>query len=437
MSILFANVDYIAEDFSIKHGFVLVEDSTISALTEDDPRANPAFSKEGVRIIEGKNRLLMPGLYNIHTHIPMTLLRGYAEGLSLHDWLNTKVFPFEELVTPEMALPASELAIAEMLRFGVVSFSDMYNFNKERAEAVRTSGIKANLSYGVASFDPEERYEDMPQKAEVEELVRTYHNTCDGRLKIDAYVHSEYLSNPYIVEAVGEHAQELGVHTHIHLSETQSEHEEAKGRRGGLTPTQYFDSLGFFAQPCTAAHAVWTEPEDWQILAARGVSVAHNPCSNAKLGSGIAPISGMLAAGVNVGLGTDGVASNNNHNIFKELYTAALLAKARELDASLLTPTQALALATVNGARSQGRANAGLLKVGAAADLLLVDTSGPWMQPTHNQLNNLVYSAQGTDVYMTLVDGKVLYEDGEWKTIDVERVASQTSKAASDIARVL
>ncbi|MDR1357913.1 MAG: amidohydrolase [Coriobacteriales bacterium] len=437
MSILFSRIAYLSSTYTIEQGSVLIEGDTISYVGPDDPRTDPRRTLGDVQEISGTGRLLLPGLYNIHTHIPMTLLRGYAEGLPLADWLNTKVFPFEALITPEMALPASELAIAEMLRFGVVGFTDMYNFTRERAEAVRSSGIKANLSYGPVAFDPEQRYDDMPHKAEVEALVNDYHGSCDGRLRFDIFVHSEYLSNPHIVRAVGLQARELGVNTHIHLSETQAEHEEAKQRRGGLTPTQYFDSLDFFAQPCTASHAVWTEPEDWQIMAAKGVTVAHNPCSNAKLGSGIAPLAGMLAAGVRVGLGTDSVASNNNHNIFKELYTAALLAKARELDASVVGPEQVLSMATIRGAQSQGRANAGRIEAGAAADLVLLDTSGPWMYPVHEQLNNLVYSAQGSDVLMTIVDGEILYSHGEWKTIDVERAVSGTSKAARDIVAAL
>lgn len=437
MSTLFTNIDYLSRDYTIEQGFVLVEGQTIVSIGPKDPRKEAGFRASNVNEIAGSGKLLIPGLYNIHTHIPMTLLRGYAEGLPLAEWLNTKVFPFEALMTSGAVLPACELAIAEMLRFGVVSFTDMYDFTHERAQAVKTSGIKANLSLGPVSFDPEERYEHMPRKAEVEELARTYHNTCDGRLKFDVFVHSEYLSNPHVVRAVGEQACELGLNTHIHLSETRAEHEEAKQRRGGLTPTQYFDSLDFFTQPCTAAHAVWTEPEDWELLAKRGVSVAHNPCSNAKLGSGIMPLANMLKAGVNVGLGTDGVASNNNHNLFKELYAASLLSKARELDASSVTVEQALALATENGARSQAREHSGYLEAGASADLVMVDVETPWMQPVHDQRNNLVFSLQGSDVCLTMVNGEVLYANGEWKTIDVERAVALTSKAARDIVSAL
>jgi len=437
MGTLFTNIDYLAKDYSTKHGFVLVEGAAIAYAGPDDPRQSADFKTTKPQALPGKDKLLIPGLYNIHTHIPMTLLRGYAEGLELNEWLNTKVFPFEALITPQMALPASELAIAEMLRFGTVGFTDMYNFTHERAQAVTTSGIKANLSYGPVVFDQDQRYEDLPHKKEVQELIKTYHNTADGRLKMDVFVHSEYLSNPHIVAAVAAQAQELKVNTHIHLSETAQEHEEAKQRRGGLTPTEYFDRLGFFAQPCTAAHCVYTEPKDWQIMAAKNVTAAHNPCSTAKLASGIAPLVGMLQAGVNVGLGTDGVASNNNLNIFKELYAAVLFARARELDPRAVTIEEALAMATINGAKSQGRPAAGFIAQGAAADLVMLDTNAPWMHPAHDLRNNLIYSSQGSDVCLTMVDGKVLYSNGEYKTIDVERAIAATGTAARDIVATL
>jgi len=437
MKTLFTDIDYLSKDYSIMHGYILVERNSISYVGTSDPRQYPEFDLAGAQEISGANKLLIPGLYNIHTHVPMTLLRGYAEGLPLDEWLHTKVFPFEDLMTPDAVLPATELAIAEMLRFGTVGFSDMYNFTEERAEAVRSSGIKANLAYGVLSFDPEQRYEDMPQRAIVEELVQSFHNTCEERLKIDLFVHSEYLSNPYIVKSAGEHAQELGVNTHIHLSETAKEHEEGKQRRGGLTPTQYLDSHDFFAQPCTAAHCVWTEPADWELLTSRGVTVAHNPCSNAKLASGIMPLKGMLDAEVKVGLGTDGVASNNNHNLLKEVYAALLFARARELDPAIITSAQVLAMATIHGAQSQGRNHCGTIEPGASADLVMLDLDGPWMQPAHDLSNNLLFSAQGSDICLTMVDGKVLYNNGEWLTIDVERAAALTSQAARDIVATL
>ncbi|MDR1712923.1 MAG: amidohydrolase [Coriobacteriales bacterium] len=413
----------------MERGFVGTRGAQIAYLGSEAP----ADAEEYGERYDGAGKLLIPGMYNTHAHVPMTLLRGYGENMALQDWLFKRIFPFEEKITEERAYPATSLAIAEMLRFGVVGFTDMYYFMDARARAVIESGIKANLCQGIMVFDAQTTYEQTPNKASNEHFVRQYHGQADGRLKIDLNIHSEYISNPQVVQAVGEHAVQLGVQTHVHISETKLEHAECKQRRGGLTPVQYFDSLDFFRAPCTAAHCVWTEPEDWAIMAERGVTVAANPASNAKLASGFAPVPEMLAAGVNVALGTDGVASNNSHNILKELYLFALLYKGSTGDPTVVTPAEALAAATINGARSQGRLDCGCLAVGQRADLVVLETNVAWAQPVHNALNNLVFSAQGSDVVLTMVDGAVLYRDGQWPTIDVEKAIAETQAATGDI----
>ncbi|MCL2757319.1 MAG: amidohydrolase family protein, partial [Coriobacteriia bacterium] len=187
--------------------------------------------------------------------------------------------------------------------------------------------------------------------------------------------------------------------------------------------------LGFFDTPCTAAHCVHVEPQDWEIFAARGVTVAACPVSNMKLASGFAPFPQMLAAGVNVGIGTDGMASNNNHNLLNDLYLFALLYKGSSGDPTVITTTQALAAATINGARSQGRLDCGCIEVGKRADLVALDITQPWNQPVNDQLSNLVFATQGSDVVLTVVDGAVLYRDGIWRTIDVERAIAETTAA--------
>jgi len=440
---LFADIDYLTGDFSVAHGFVEVIDGRISYVGEADPTllsaeervaaGIPALESAGTERYAGYGKLLMPGLYNAHAHAPMTLLRGYAENLSLHDWLNTRVFPFEDKIDDQKAYPATMLAIAEMLRFGIVSFSDMYFFSDARAQAVIDSGIKANICHGLLSFDPNVPYAQLPNKAIDDHLIASYHNSCDSRLKIELCIHAEYTTSPLVVEAVGQAAVDHGVSTHIHLSESRSEHEECKQRHGGKSPAEYFESLGFFRQPCTAAHCVWTEPQDWQIFKRNQVTVASCPASNMKLASGFAPVPQMLAAGVTVALGTDGMASNNSHNMFRDLYLLALLYKGSAGDPTVVTPAQALAAATSNGAFAQRRLDCGEIKVGNRADLLVLDIDVPWMQPAISPLNNLAFSAQGSDVVLTMVDGKVLYCDGVWPTIDVEKVARETSEATRGI----
>ncbi|MDR0308547.1 MAG: amidohydrolase [Coriobacteriales bacterium] len=430
---LFSDIDYLDSDFTIKHGYVGVTGDRISYMGTSAPADLSAYGS----VYSGHGRLLMPGLYNIHAHAAMTLLRGYAENLRLQEWLTEQVFPFEAKITEPDAYAATTLAIAEMLRFGVVSVSDMYFFDSERIRAVGDSGFKANLSPALNIFDPDVQFQDLPECAENERLVKEFHGSEDGRLLIDLNIHSEYLSNPQVVQAVGDQAVELGVATHIHLSETRLEHEECKARRGGLTPAAYFESLGFFRQPCTAAHCVWTDPEDWQIMIRNGVTAAANPASNFKLGSGFAPIAQMLEAGVQVGLGTDGMASNNNHNMFKDLYLLATVYKASSEDPTVVTPAEALAAATINGARAQGRADCGSIIVGNRADLIVLNTDIPWMKPVSSQLNNLVFAAQGSDVVLTMVDGQVLYKDGEWTTIDIEQISAATQMARDRIVSEL
>lgn len=430
---LFSKIDYLNSKFEVERGFIGTEGAFITYVGADEPEQPERFGER----YDGRGKLLMPGMYNTHAHMPMTLLRGYAEGLTLQDWLFNRIFPFEAKIDDEKAYPSTLLAIAEMLRFGVVGVTDMYFFSAARIRAVAESGIKANLCEGLMVFDDETTYEQTSGLKQNERLVREYHNTLDGRLKIDLNIHSEYISNPQVVRAVGEHAAELGVQTHVHISETKQEHEECKQRRGGLTPAQYFESLDFFRMPCTAAHCVWTEPQDWEIFKARGVSVSSNPASNMKLASGFAPIPGMLSAGVNVAIGTDGVASNNSHNIFKDLYLLALINKGSSADPTVVSPAQALAAATINGAHSQGRSDCGTLEVGKRADLVVLDICVPWMQPIHSLVNNLVYSAQGTDVVLTMVDGTVLYRGGEYLTIDIEKAISDTKRFSAEIAASL
>jgi 5-methylthioadenosine/S-adenosylhomocysteine deaminase len=430
---LFSDIDYLNSNFEVEHGFVGTEGASITYVGSVEPEQPERFGER----YQGTGRFLIPGMYNTHAHLPMTLLRGYAENLALQDWLYNRVFPFEGKINNERAYPATLLAVAEMLRFGVVGVTDMYFFSDARIRAFTESGIKANLCDGLMVFDNETVYEKTPNYALNERLVREHHNTVEGRIKVDLNIHSEYISNPQVVRAVGEHAVELGVQTHVHISETKLEHEECKQRRDGLSPAQYFESLDFFRAPCTAAHCVWSEPADWEIFAARGVTVASNPASNMKLASGFAPIPQMFDAGVNVALGTDGVASNNSHNILKDLYLFALIYKGSTGDPTVVTPAQALAAATVNGARSQGRADCGVIEEGRRADLVALDVNLPWMQPVHSLVSNLVYSAQGTDVVLTMVDGAVLYRDGAYLTIDVERAIAETQQVADDIVASL
>ena len=425
---LFEHIDYLDEQFQLqKDYFIGVRDGKIAYLGKTRPEGDWGESYAGA------HRLLMPGFVNTHSHAPMVLLRGYAENLPLDRWLGEKVFPFEDELSDPAVHAATTLACAEMLRFGTVSFSDMYFFCQSMADAVLETGIKCNLSRGLTVFNDAD-YENLPAYKDNLDLLRRYHGAGDGRLKIELCIHGEYTTTPKVVAAVAQHAKKANVGIQVHLSETKKEHEECKARHG-KTPAAYFESLGLFDQPTTAAHCVWVEPEDLEILRRKNVTVACNPVSNMKLASGFAPIPQMLGKGIRVSLGTDGCASNNNLNIMQDLYLFGLLYKGVTGDPTVITPQQALRAATLSGAQAQGRMDCGTIAVGNRADLIALDTDVPWMYPATDVACNVVYAAQGADVKLTMVDGKVLYCDGEYTTIDIEKVQAETQQHTDAILR--
>lgn len=432
---LFADIDLIDQNLDYRtHTWVGVKDGRIayvdSAPPEDDVAR--AFGE----VYDGRGRLLVPAFYNAHAHAPMTLLRGYAENLPLQAWLNDAVFPFEARITPEDCYWGTLLSCAEMARYGVVGFSDMYYHMDEGARAAMDAGIKMNLSDSLIAFG-DVGLDDLPLKGRLERLIGDLQGAADGRIVVDCNIHAEYTSNPRAVADMAAFARENGLRLQVHVSETQLEHEECKQRHGGLTPVRYFDSLGVLDGPVTAAHCVWVDDGDIDVLAGKGVYVAANPASNMKLGSGFAPIPKMLERGVNVCLGTDGMASNNNHDMMQDLYLLALLYKGSSQDPSVVTPKQALAAATRMGALSQGREDCGFVGVGARADLCVVDVTGPSWAPMTNPLVNVVYAGHGADVCLTMCDGRVVYRDGAWPTLDIERakaeVAARTQRIIGEL----
>ena len=427
---LFEHIDYLDENFEVKKdAFIGVKDGKIAYIGTEKPEED--FGE----IYNGKHGLMMSGFVNAHSHAPMTLLRGYGENLPLDRWLNEKIFPFEDKLTDNAIAASTTLACAEMIRFGTVSFSDMYFFSQTMAKSILDSGMKCNLSRGLTVFSDQD-YEQLEAYKDNVDLLKNYQNAGNGRLKIDLCIHGEYTTTPKVVKALAKHAKSENVNVHIHLSETKKEHEECK-QRHGKTPAKYFADLGLFDQPTTAAHCVWVEDEDIELFKKYGVTVACNPVSNMKLASGFAPIPKMLEKGVNIALGTDGCASNNNLNIMQDLYLFALLYKGVTGDPTVVTPKQALMAATLNGFKSQGRMDSGKIAVGQKADIIVINTDVPNMYPATDIACNLVYSAQGNDIKLTMVDGKVLYKDGEYLTIDIERAKAQTQMHTDAILQQL
>ncbi len=394
---------------------ITVEDKRIIAIDTVLPNLTNAD------ILDGKGDLLIPGFYNTHCHAAMTLFRGYGEDLPLQRWLEERIFPAEEKLTYKSVNVATKWAILEMLRGGTVSFSDMYMFEDAVAEAVLETGIKANLSRSLVSFDPSMDPAIDTRLAEGVALVKNYHGREDGRLKIDLSIHAEYTNLPHYCAYVGEKAKELGVGMQLHLSETEKEHAECIARHG-KTPAEFFCDLGVFDVPTTAAHCVYVTDSDIAILAKKGVSVAHNPVSNLKLGSGVMPLSKMLAGGVNVTIGTDGVASNNRLDMLRDMQTAAILHKGISRDPAATTAKGILPIATRNGAIAQGRLDSGEIKLGNRADMVLIDRNSIHNIPSYDDYAMLAYSAERSDVRMTMVDGRILYRNGEYTSIDEERL---------------
>ncbi len=421
MKILFENAKIIG------HGdvFLAVSDALISYIGAARPDGH--FD----RVIDCREGLMMPGLYNCHTHAAMTLFRGYGEDMPLQRWLEDRIFPAEERLTPESVYTASMWAIAEMIKNGIVSFTDMYMFCEETARAAAETGIKANLSRAVLSFDPKEDMKKSERFLESKRLYENFHNAADGRIKIDMSLHAEYTNTLNSTRFMADRAAELGVNMHIHLSETEFEHNECK-KRHGITPARFFAENGVLDVPVTAAHCVWVEDEDIDIMYRYGVTAAHNPASNLKLGSGVMPFTKMYNKGVSVTLGTDGAASNNTLDIMKEMYLAAILHKGIEHNPANVTAGTIIAASTENGARSQGRTDGGRLESGCRADIILIDLDTLNNIPYYDLSYAAVYSANSSNVLLTMSDGNILYENGCFTTIDIEKLKHDMRYACAE-----
>ena len=388
---------------------------------------NPA--PMAARVVDGAGKVLMPGLYNCHSHAAMAMFRGYANDRNLEDWLFNYIFPAESKWTPELLRTGATLAIAEMIASGTVAFSDMYSLMNITAEVADETGMMVNICNGIIAFDENADYYNSTEYAQTSRVLAAYHNKGDGRIKVDAAIHGVYTSSPFIWTQVTEFAHKHGLGMHVHLSETKTEHEGCV-EKYGKTPAQIFKQYGVFGRPTVAGHGVWVTDEDIAVLAEKGVTVAHCPISNLKLASGLAPVQKMKDAGINVAIGTDGVASNNSHDVFEELKIASILQKYATNDPTALPAFDTLAMATLNGAKAQGRAHeSGLIKQGYDADVLLIDFHNPRQTVCYDPVLNLAYSTGGRDVEMTICRGKVLYEKGEFKTIDIEKTLYDAQRA--------
>ena len=431
---LFCDIDVLTPNIGVAHHqWVGVEGAHVTYIGAEEPEEADRFGRR----YGGRGKLLMPACYNTHAHTPMTLLRGYAEDQPLQRWLNDTVWPFEGKMAEADNYWGCMLAQAEMARYGVVSCTDMYFATPLRAKATLEAGMKANHCDGATMCFVDSDYDTLPVAETNRILFEEYQGAGDGRVKIEMCIHAEYTTPESMVRRVVEEAHKHECGIHLHMSETRSEHEECQQRHGGMTPAAYFESCGVFDVPCNAAHCVWVTDDDIRILAEHGVNVSLNPASNMKLASGFAPVQRMLDAGVNLSLGTDGMASNNTHNLLQSAYLLACGQKGNALDPTVVPCKEVIRMLTTGGAHAQGREDCGTVEVGKRADLVVMDVATPWMRPVHSMAVNLLYSANAADICLTMCDGRVIYEDGTWPTIDVERVAFECERSIDAILAAL
>lgn len=376
------------------------------------------------KTIDGTDKLAIPGLINTHTHAAMTLFRSYADDMLLMDWLENKIWPAEANLTDDDVYWGTLLAIVEMIQSGTTTFADMYFFMDQVAKAVDESGMRAVLARGMAGVAPN----GQQALADSEVFYKTWHNGADGRITVRLGPHAPYTCPPDYLKQVVQLADKLGAAIHIHLSETKGEVADCQ-KQYGVSPIQLMEQVGLFTHPVLAAHCVHLSEEDMAILRKYHACVAHNPGSNMKLASGIAPVPELLAAGIPVGLGTDGTASNNNLDMIEEIRLTALLHKTNTFDPEVVPAKEAVDMATRQGAICLGLdQTVGVLDAGYDADIALIDMHKPHWYPRHDRLSLLTYSASGSDVDTVLVKGKILMEHRELLTLDVEKIMFENQR---------
>lgn len=395
-------------------------------ITYVGPSAGLPEPAPDTEVLKAHGMLLMPGLVNAHTHLAMTLFRGYADDMPLQPWLQEKIWPIEMKLTADDVYWGSLLGIVEMLRAGVTTFNDMYHFFEAGAQAAIDGGIRALPSAVLLGFagDP---FENLDRAVE---FALRYAGAGDGRITPVLGPHAPYTCPDDLLRAVTEAALANGLRIHIHLSETRQEVNDSL-KAHGLTPVSHLHALGVLDADVTAAHCVHLTAEDRALLTERQVGIVHCPGSNMKLASGFQPLPQLLQQGAVVGLGTDGAASNNNLDLLEEARLAALVHKGYCGDPTVVTAAEALRLATSGGARALGLGQQiGTLEVGKRADCILVDLGGAHAQPLFDAHSQLVYAARATDVRSTIVDGEVLLHHGELTRLDECEIIARANACA-------
>ena len=417
-----------AEGTRIDDGSVAIVGTRIVAV--DQAAAMRNWTAE--RVVDARGGIIMPGLVNTHTHAAMTCFRGLADDLPLMEWLQDHIFPAEARLDDKTVYSATLLACAEMIRSGTTTFCDMYLFEDAVARAASAAGVRAVVGEVLYDF-PSPNYGEIENGfAYTEKMVDTWRD--DPLITVAVEPHSPYLCAPDLLQRAAAIARRHSLPLVIHVSETRSEVEQMQ-QRYGHTPVGFLAEHGILAPNLLACHCVELTEEDHELLQTHDVKVAHNPESNMKLASGIAPVPKLLQRGICVGLGTDGCASNNNLDLFLEMSTAAKLHKVNTLDPTVLDAEAVLRMATIEGARALGMGQTtGSIEKGKSADIIVIDTRQPHLTPMYNPVSHLVYAANGSDVSWTIIDGRVVMEDRRLCSLDVESVMADVERIAAEIA---
>lgn len=424
---------------------ILVKNATIITMDDEKVIENGYLITDGKKIsyvgdellkdvscdivIDAKGKTLMPSFSNAHCHTAMSILRSYSEGYKLQQWLNEKIFPIEDKFTENEIYYGTLLGTAEMISTGTTLVNDCYWFMERAADAYIESGMNANISRGLMCFSDDSDFKEDYRILDSIKLHKEYNKKADDLIRVELFPHAVYTCTYNYLKYIGEISKEYNIPITSHLCENEVEVSECI-EKYGKTPVEIYKETGLFDNTSLMAHCVVLNDKDREIL--KGHYVAHNPRSNLKLGSGVADIYKMQNAGINVSIGTDGASSNNRLDMIAELQTAALL-MCMKSDPSRCNPYEILKMATVNGAKAMRRETKGILKAGYDADFIIIDTDKPQYYPKHNVINNIVYAASGEDVVTTVSNGKILYDKGEFKTIDIEKVKYEALKIKEKI----
>jgi len=383
------------------------------------------------KAIDGRGKVAAPGLINCHTHLSMTVFRGIAEDQELSKWLSETIWPLEAKLKAGDVYDGTLLGCLEMIKSGTTCFADMYFHEEMVAKAVEKAGLRAVLAPGIIEGEMSKRGERMLKESM--DIARKFHGYANGRVSIRLGPHAAYTCSPNLLTKIRETASALNVGIHMHLAESKEMVKLVK-EKYGLTEIELLESIGFLKPDVLAAHCIHLSDEEMKLMAKRDIKVSYNPVANMKIGLGVSKIKDLMGFGITVGIGTDGPASNNSLDMFEEMKVAALLQKVHYMDPTVLPAQRVLKMATVDGARALGLEKAvGSLEVGKRADIILIDFRRPHLMPVHDLYANLVYSARGSDVDTIIVDGNILMEGREVKTLDEEAVMERAQKTALDI----